>query len=138
MKNKIFVLASLSMVCLLAANCRKKNQAPSYPYNNTQKMGGMRHWTGVNVQGLSGPSTTDSVFLNYEVTPLTSTTVSMQGKVLNYASYSEAEKYMLFIKKNTQDSTALEYYFEADSMSYYHYERVSLCCYSSQQWNTRK
>ena len=135
-KNITFILASLALVCVLCITC-KKNKSVAYPFNYTEKMGGTRNWVGTDSFGFA-PGTGNDIALAFAITPVNSSTVNVQGDILDYVSYSEPDQSMLFSKKGSQDSASVVYFFKADSITYYKYERVSLCCYTIRHLYSKK
>lgn len=117
----------MTIACLCFA-CRKNKGVP-YPQNYTANMGRVRTWTGTYSWGFGGPGPQNDT-QTFAISVVNSSTITVQNVILHYKSYNDTAKSMLFEGPvSVQDSTAVTYYFLADSLVYYSYSRPTLCCY---------
>jgi hypothetical protein len=143
-------ITSCAFLILLAAGCKKEKQPPfnpppppppivttSGPIDYTNKMTGMHTFVGTDTTGFF-PITGKNDTQTYSITVLNDSTITIASDTLNFAIWSAADKYIFFSHGVFPDTTALTFYYAADSISYYYYSRPTSCCFTKKVLHTTR
>ncbi len=149
-KTRFFsAIVSLAFLIILAAGCMKDKQPPfnppppppvvatTGPKDHTNKMTGVHTFVGTDTTGffpITGKNDTQS----YSIAVLNDSTITIANDTLIFAVWSAADKYIFFSHGVFPDTTALTFYYAADSISYYYYSRPTSCCFTKKVLHTTR
>ncbi|MBE2289226.1 MAG: hypothetical protein IAE95_06700 [Chitinophagaceae bacterium] len=150
MNNNIRLLFPVVLVVVTIGSiigCRKEKQTPfnppppppavttTGPKDYTKKMEGAHTFVGTDTTGFF-PVTGKNDTQTYNVAILNDSTVVIANDTLGFAIWSAADKYIFFSQGVFPDTTALTYYYAADSIAYYYYSRPTSCCFTKKVLHT--
>lgn len=147
-----FFIATLSVTVaiFIASGCKKEKHPPFNPppppptttvvsspgpKDYTNKMEGTRVFVGTDTTGffpITGKNDTQSYIINV----LNDSTIAIASDTLSLAIWSVTDKYIFFSQGIFPDTTAVTYYYSADSMTYYYYSRPTSCCFTKKVLHT--
>lgn len=133
---RLLVLFIFILFCVFVFSCRKK-RLPGLPApkSYTLKMAGSRLFAGTDTLGFAPiVGRADTQKMNIEV--LNDSTLKIMSDTIHYVSYNETAKSLFFKRVAHPDSVAITYFFQEDSITYFIYSRVSLCCFNKKVLHT--
>lgn len=132
----VLVLLVLFIALSFVMACRKKHDSDNTGGKiYTQKMAGSRQFAGTDTFGFS-PIVGKYDTQTYNIEVLNDSTLKILSDTIHYVSHNEASKSLFFKGVAHPDSVAVTYFYEQDSITYFIYSRVSLCCFNKKVMHT--